>query len=68
METHLPLSLPPEPRTAAATEPPAPQEPTTPSVWPSHTLLKGQKSVQIAHNGSIYQLQATKLGKLILTK
>ncbi|WP_238945649.1 hemin uptake protein HemP [Vandammella animalimorsus] len=31
-------------------------------------LLKGQKSVAIQHNGSIYRLQATKLGKLILTK
>ncbi len=31
-------------------------------------LLKGQKTVAIFHNGSIYRLQATKLGKLILTK
>lgn len=31
-------------------------------------LLKGQKSVTIHHNGSLYRLQATKLGKLILTK
>lgn len=34
----------------------------------STELLKGQKSVAIAHNGSVYRLQATKLGKLILTK
>ncbi len=34
----------------------------------STDLLKGQKSVVIEHNGSIYRLQATKLGKLILTK
>lgn len=31
-------------------------------------LLKGQKSITIQHNGSLYRLQATKLGKLILTK
>jgi hemin uptake protein HemP len=31
-------------------------------------LLKGSKTVGIMHNGSLYRLQATKLGKLILTK
>ena len=34
----------------------------------SADLLQGQKTVQIQHNGSVYRLQATKLGKLILTK
>ena len=34
----------------------------------SAALLCGQKTVQISHNGSVYKLQATKLGKLILTK
>ena len=34
----------------------------------SMALLRGSKCVQIAHNGSLYKLQATKLGKLILTK
>lgn len=34
----------------------------------SSTLLQGQKAVAISHNGSVYRLQATKLGKLILTK
>lgn len=34
----------------------------------STDLLKGMKAVGIVHNGSIYRLQATKLGKLILTK
>ncbi|MCW5258075.1 hemin uptake protein HemP [Verminephrobacter aporrectodeae subsp. tuberculatae] len=34
----------------------------------SSTLLQGQKAVTISHNGSVYRLQATKLGKLILTK
>ena len=34
----------------------------------SQSLLQGQKSIAIVHNGAIYRLQATKLGKLILTK
>ncbi|MFY3384190.1 hemin uptake protein HemP [Paracidovorax sp. MALMAid1276] len=34
----------------------------------SSALLRGQKTVSISHNGSVYRLQATKLGKLILTK
>ena len=34
----------------------------------STELLKGNKAVGILHNGSLYRLQATKLGKLILTK
>ncbi|MBP6395825.1 MAG: hemin uptake protein HemP [Giesbergeria sp.] len=34
----------------------------------SFDLLQGHKSVTIAHNGAVYRLQATRLGKLILTK
>jgi hemin uptake protein HemP len=34
----------------------------------SDSLLRGQKIVEIVHNGNLYKLQATKLGKLILTK
>ena len=34
----------------------------------STALLKGGKAVGILHNGALYRLQATKLGKLILTK
>ena len=34
----------------------------------SSDLLRGQKAVSIRHNGSTYRLQATRLGKLILTK
>lgn len=34
----------------------------------SADLLRGQKTVEILHNGSTYRLQATRLGKLILTK
>lgn len=34
----------------------------------SAMLLRGGRAVQIAHNGFVYKLQATKMGKLILTK
>ncbi len=35
--------------------------------WQSTDLLQGNKRVHIAHNGGVYQLQATRQGKLILT-
>ena len=38
------------------------------SLVESAELLKGNKTVGIMHNGSLYRLQATKFGKLILTK
>jgi hemin uptake protein HemP len=34
----------------------------------SGDLFDGQKSITIEHNGAMYRLQTTKLGKLILTK
>lgn len=34
----------------------------------SATLLQGRSSVDIEHNGAVYRLQATRQGKLILTK
>lgn len=34
----------------------------------SAALLRGRPAVEIAHNGFVYRLQATRLGKLILTK
>ncbi|MCG5074683.1 hemin uptake protein HemP [Paraburkholderia tagetis] len=34
----------------------------------STTLLQGRSHVSIVHNGETYQLRATRLGKLILTK
>jgi Hemin uptake protein hemP. len=33
-----------------------------------HRPPPGNKRVHIAHNGGVYQLQATRQGKLILTK
>lgn len=37
-------------------------------VLDSATLLQGERSVTICHNGERYRLQATRQGKLILTK
>ena len=34
----------------------------------SSSLLRGRSMVQIEHNGAVYQLRSTRLGKLILTK
>ncbi|MCZ8292135.1 MAG: hemin uptake protein HemP [Hylemonella sp.] len=58
--------------------PPAPAEPVaardmTARLQPdvpldSATLLQGGKAVTIRHNGEFYRLQATRQGKLILTK
>lgn len=39
-----------------------------PHAMESADLFKGEKTVEISHNGVIYRLQATRLGKLILTK
>jgi hemin uptake protein HemP len=41
---------------------------TSPKPLSSAALLRGAKAVAITHNGSVYRLQATRLGKLILTK
>ena len=41
---------------------------TAPAPLSSNYLLQGRKAIEITHNGSVYRLQATKLGKLILTK
>ena len=41
---------------------------SAPASFSSTEILRGQKAVEINHNGSTYRLQATRLGKLILTK
>jgi len=40
----------------------------SPPAFDSTALLQGGKSVTIRHNGECYRLQATRQGKLILTK
>ncbi|MGH8782505.1 hemin uptake protein HemP [Paraburkholderia sp.] len=41
---------------------------STDTVVRSDALLQGRSHVSIMHNGETYQLRATRLGKLILTK
>jgi hemin uptake protein HemP len=52
-------------RETSPTETP-PADPSAP--LDSASLLRGGRSVEIRHNGEVYRLQATRLGKLILTK
>jgi len=48
---------------------PAPSQAVRPGVaLESSELLRGARLVEIRHNGEVYRLQATRLGKLILTK
>ena len=53
---------------AASAQPPRPREEPRPLPLPSEALLRGRRLVEISHNGEVYRLQATRLGKLILTK
>ncbi|MEC5212184.1 hemin uptake protein HemP [Polaromonas sp. CG_9.5] len=53
---------------ASASEPNRPATGTRSGCVDSTDLLRGEKTVEISHNGSTYRLQATRLGKLILTK
>jgi hemin uptake protein HemP len=50
------------------TPPPTPDAKKTPTTVKSVDLFQGQKTIDIEHKGTIYRLQTTKLGKLILTK
>lgn len=56
---------------AEAYEPDAPgstADAGRPPLLDSDDLLRGHRAVEISHNGVLYRLQATRLGKLILTK
>ncbi|HYD75713.1 hemin uptake protein HemP [Ramlibacter sp.] len=61
--TTLPAPSGEAPRAAAADRP----APTRPPL-DSNALLCGCRFIEIRHNGEVYRLQATRLGKLILTK
>jgi hemin uptake protein HemP len=54
------------------TNQPKPEPPSNPAsrqqAVSSESLLGGKKTIGILHNGNLYKLQATRLGKLILTK
>ncbi len=62
MAPKSPAAAPAQPRQ----DKPAPT--AAPPALASADLLRGEKMVEIRHNGEVYRLQATRLGKLILTK
>lgn len=58
---------------AKASDLPEPAPPSTyvgaePQTISSAELLRGRKVVCIVHNGTVYRLQTTRMGRLILTK
>lgn len=55
-------TLNPEPRPA-----PVPAMPAPPARLNSHDLLRQARTVEIEHDGKIYELRVTRLNKLILT-
>jgi hemin uptake protein HemP len=55
--------------TTRSATPPRPGAPTPqPRVIDSRSLFGDQREVRIEHNGELYLLRLTRLGKLILTK
>jgi hemin uptake protein HemP len=64
MSDSLPPGQGPSPQASGARTRDDPRQPPL----PSEALLRGRRLVEIAHNGEVYRLQATRLGKLILTK
>lgn len=61
-----PASRQPAPRACSPAR--ATAQPQARATIDSTTLLQGGKAVTISHNGEFYRLQATRQGKLILTK
>ncbi len=64
-----PSLLIPQAANAPVSRPSGPQASgQAPAAVDSTDILRGQKAVDISHNGALYRLQTTRLGKLILTK
>ena len=62
-------TLPPAQAPATPSQAPAANaDAARPAPLPSEALLRGRRLVEISHNGEVYRLQSTRLGKLILTK
>jgi len=58
----------PAPGVTATEVPVQPGETAQPLCWRSEQLLGGAREARIEHQGAVYRLQLTSLGKLILTK
>lgn len=59
-----------DPKTSpfAPAAPAAPAAAAAPARTSSAALFRGAQEIEIEHNGAIYRLRQTALGKLILTK
>ncbi len=68
LPTHTAPWTPAPPRLGGTRAVPTPVASGPGQVVDSGALLQGQVSVAIRHHGVVYRLQATKMGKLILTK
>lgn len=66
--TPIPAASASQPSPSDGSASPASPSMGAPACLDSAELLRGQKTVDISHNGLTYRLQATRLGKLILTK
>jgi hemin uptake protein HemP len=53
---------------APLVRPDSPPRPAVPTRVSSQALLAGQREIEIDHDGVLYRLRQTSLGKLILTK
>jgi hemin uptake protein HemP len=58
----------PQPHTPSQSDETRPQAQARRAPLSSDDLLRGARLVEIVHNGEVYRLQSTRLGKLILTK
>lgn len=68
MTTALNDTLPAAAPATSAPDSKGPARPPLEATLDSASLLQGGKAVTIRHNGEVYRLQATRQGKLILTK
>lgn len=68
MSQGRPLSHPHAQIEAAAAGAAEARVPVRPPLVDSSQLFQGHRAVEIHHNGELYRLQATRTGKLILTK
>lgn len=69
MQAHAATASNPARRTLKlASRTPQPDISAAAAPLPSDQLLQGRRAVEISHNGAVYRLQSTRLGKLILTK
>jgi hemin uptake protein HemP len=61
------MNHPAEPKTWPSAAKPLPAHPRLTRVS-SSDILQGKQEVEIEHNGMLYRMRCTSLGKLILTK